>query len=513
MSLAELYDRSDAVALAALLREGQVSALELVEECIARIERVDPQLNAVVHRMYDLARQQAARPRGDGPFAGVPFLLKDLGTASYAGEPQSFGSQIYDGFVPDEDGEVVVRHKRAGLITVAKTNVPELGISPVTESVVWGPCRNPWNVGVSPGGSSGGAAAAVAAGIVPIASAADGGGSIRIPAGRTGTFGLKPSRGRTPMSPEPDGWQGLVAEHAITRSVRDSAAFLDCLLGPDVGGRHQLPAPERPYREEAEVDPPPLRIAWSGAPLLPADVDPRCIAALHDARDLLAELGHTLIEDRPPLDGEAFALDFLTMVCGELAADLRDAERRVGRPRRRGDIEPETECLVLLGETLPAGRVMHAIRDVKRAGRQVARYFDDAGVDVVLTPTSGTAAPAIGSLGVQGTQRAVLQLLLTLRAGRVLRAMRVLETEAAGKLANTAFTIPYNAAGTPAMSVPLFWDDDDMPQGVQLVARVGDEATLLRLAGQLERARPWADRRPPVWAGPTDTADVGDRNG
>ncbi len=287
--------------------------------------------------MEEDARAAALAPP-TGPFAGVPFLAKDL-LSQYAGHPTTAASRLLAGLKADHDTELVRRVKAAGLVVFGKTNLPEWGLVPTTESELYGPCRNPWDTGRTPGGSSGGSAAAVAARIVPMAGGGDGGGSIRIPASCCGLFGLKPTRGRTPTGPDYGLlWRGAVVEHVLTRSVRDSAAMLDATHGPDAGAPFEIPPPARPYLTEVEQPPGRLRIAWTAHPLLPAEVHPDCVAAVQDAAQLLAGLGHDVEEATPELDGEAFARAFLTMVAAELGADLDEYERTTGRKARRGSV-------------------------------------------------------------------------------------------------------------------------------------------------------------------------------
>lgn len=494
------YSRHDGLGLAALVRAGEVSPRDLVEEALARLEATNPRLNAVVRVRAEAARAEAARPL-DGPFAGVPFLVKDL-LATIQGEPTAGGSRLWRGRVADHDTEMVRRWRRAGLVILGRTSTPELGLLPVTEPEAYGPTRNPWDPSRTPGGSSGGSAAMVAAGVVPIASGGDGGGSIRIPASCCGLFGLKPTRGRTPTGPVAvDHWQGCAVEHVLTRSVRDSAAALDATHGPDPGAPYVAPPPARPFLEEVGAPPGRLRIAFTRRALLPAPgVDPACVAAVEAAARLCAELGHEVVEEHPPLDGDAFARAFVTMIIGETAAELRAAERDLGRPIRHHDVELGTHVLRLLGERYTAADFALAVRTLKATGRALAPFFERH--DLLLTPTLAQPPLPIGSIGPRGAQRALLSALVRLGAGGALRGLGVLEEIAATAYAFAAFTAPFNATGQPAMSVPLHWTDGPrpLPIGVHFVARLGEEATLLRLAAQLEQARPWADRRPPVGA-------------
>lgn len=492
------YLSHDATGLAELVRTGEVAAVELLEIALDRIEALDPRINAVVHLMEDDARRDAERGR-QGPFAGVPFLAKDL-TTMYSGHPTSSGSRFLADHVLTWDSELAKRVKATGALVAGKTNTPEWGLLPVTESELWGPCRNPWDLGRSPGGSSGGSAAAIAAGIVPMAGGGDGGGSIRIPASCCGLFGLKPTRGRTPSGPKRGQlWRGASVEHVLTRSVRDSAIMLDATHGPDTGAPIRIPPPDRPFAEEVDRDPGRLRIAWTTVPNVPTEVHADCIAAVIDAAGLLEELGHEVIEDRTTIDGPTFSKMFLTLVTGELGADLAEAREMVGRKPRRGELEPTTRALALVSEALSAREFAGALRWVEIMARDVDRFFDD--YDLVLTPTVATPPPAVGEIGPSAWQTLQVRVLGALGSGRLIEAAGLIDQAAKTALDFIPWTPVYNVSGHPAMSVPLFWNDDGLPIGVHLVARFGDEATLFGLAGQLERARPWFDRLPDMARG------------
>ncbi len=492
------YDRYDGLGLAELVRKKEISPAELVEEAIRRIEQVNPQINAVIHPMYDLARQQVAQGLPEGPFQGVPFLLKDL-LAHHAGVPTQGGSRFFRDFVPDYDSEIVRRYRAAGVVILGKTSTPELGITPFTEPALFGPTRNPWNLSRTAGGSSGGSAAAVAARTVPLAHGNDGGGSIRIPASCCGLFGLKPSRGRIPMGPDiGEAWRGMAIHHVITLSVRDSAAMLDATAGPDVGAPYVAPPPDRPYLEEVGRDPGRLRIAFTATPLLPGTVHPDCVKGVQGTARLCEELGHHVEEAAPPVDGRAFARDFLTMVCAETRADIEEGERMVGRKPTFREFEPSTWALGLLGRQIPAGEFARALRSLQRATRQVAAFFEK--YDVLLTPTLATPPMEHGWLQPKGAEAVAMRLLGRLNAGGLIQALAGIEALAENVFAFIPFTPVFNVTGQPAMSVPLWWNDEGLPIGMHFVARYGDEATLFRLAGQLEQARPWFDRCPPVVA-------------
>jgi amidase len=492
--LETLYDTHDALGLAALVRAREVTPRELVEAAIRRIDRLNPRINAVVYRMDDEARRAADAGAGDGPFAGVPFLLKDL-LAHYAGTPTTAGSRMLDGFVPDHDSEIVRRFRRAGLIVVGKTNTPEFGLTPFTEPERYGPTRNPWDLSRTTGGSSGGSAAAVAAGIVPMAGGGDGGGSIRIPASCCGLFGLKPTRGRTPTGPdEGELWQGAAIEHVLTRTVRDSAAALDAIAGGDPGAPYIIAPPERPYLDEVSTEPRSLRVAMTSTPLLGHSVHPECVRAVDDAARLLESLGHHVEEAAPTVDRDSFNRAFLTIVCGEVRADLSDAERVTGRRASSRLVEPPTWALALLGRALGADAFALASRTLQRAAREVGRFFER--YDVLLTPMLASPPVAIGALQPTPREMLAIRILGALDAGGLLRRAGMLEQAAEKVFDFIPYAPLFNVTGQPAMSVPLAWSADGLPIGVQCVARFGDEATLFRLAGQLERARPWAARRP-----------------
>ena len=493
------YLAHDATGLAELTRAGEVTPAELLDIALERIEAVNPAVNAVVRLMTDDARRDATRaPRG--PFGGVPFLAKDL-LSTYAGHPTTGASRFLADYVFDHDSELVRRVRASGVTVVGKTNLPEWGITPFTESELFGPCRNPWNTEHTPGGSSGGSAAAVAAGIVPMAGGGDGGGSIRIPASCCGLFGLKPTRARTPTGPDFGLlWRGAVVEHVLTRSVRDSAAMLDVTHGPDAGAPFEIPAPARPYLDEVGADPGRLRIAWTTQPMMGTSVHPDCVAAVHDAITLLDGLGHRVVEASPAIDGSAFARAFVLMIASELAADIADAERVVGRTARRSDFEAPTWALVLLGRGLSAATYAGALRTLEAAGRTIGAFFTD--YDVLLTPTLSTPPPRVGELAPTPTEAALLRALGVFGSGRLIQAIGLIDRLAAEAFEWIPWTPVFNATGQPAMSVPLYWNAAGLPIGAHFVARFGDEPTLFRLAGQLERARPWFGRLPEMAARP-----------
>lgn len=488
------YDRFDGLGLAELVRNRQVSPEELVEAAIAVIERQNPALNAMVTPMYDLARATAKEPLPEGPFRGVPFLLKDLG-AMYQGVPTSNGNALLRRLPAPYDTEFVRRVRAAGLIVVGKTNTPEFGITPYTESAALGPAHNPWDVSRTPGGSSGGSGAAVASRMTPIASGGDGGGSIRIPASCCGVFGLKPSRGRMPTGPVMgEAWHGFAIEHALTRSVRDSAAMLDATAGADAGAPYAEPARPESFLAEVGREPGRLRIAFTAKPFLGHAVHPDCVRYLDETARLLEGLGHEIVEAAPAITGDRFALNFLKIVCGEARADIELSASALGRRVSFGDFEPATYALGLLGKAMPASDYANAARELQTATRDIARFFET--YDVLLTPTLASPPPPIGSLQPTPTEIALLNVVGRMNAGWLLQAMNVIEPLAAKTFDFIPYTPVFNVTGQPAMSVPLWWNEQGLPIGMQFVARFGDEATLFRLAGQLEKAQPWKDRRP-----------------
>jgi amidase len=494
------YDQLDGLEMAALVRAREVTPGELLEEAIARVERVNPRINAVVRPLYDRARQAAGGPLPEGPFRGVPFLLKDL-HAALAGVPLSFGCRFLSTYVPKADSTLVDRYRRAGLVFFGKTNTPEVGLLPYTEPKLFGPTRNPWNLARTPGGSSGGSAAAVAAGIVPLAHASDGGGSIRIPAACCGLFGLKPTRGRTPVGPDVgEVWGGLAVEHVVSRTVRDSAAMLDATAGPEPTARNFAPPPARPFAQEVGAPPGKLRIALTRKPYLttrPLHAD--AVAAVDDAAKLLAGLGHHVEEVDPRIDADAFARDFFLVVCVETAASAVHGTLLMGRRPRRGDFETSTALTVMIGRQKSALDYVLARDRLSAVARRVAALHETH--DVVLTPTLGRPPVEIGALAAKGAEAWLQDLVAAGHLGFMLRLPGVVAASYRRVFQFVPFTPMANVTGQPSMNVPLYWNAEGLPIGSLFTARLGDEATLLRLAAQLEAARPWRNRRPPVHAG------------
>ena len=468
----------DATRCAALVRAGELTPLELVDAAVERAGQVNGTLNAIVTTMYERARETARSHPGSGIFAGVPFLMKDF-LAEVEGVRFTEASAFLSDHVPAEDSELVRRFRAAGLVFIGKTNTPELAIGPTTEPRLFGPTRNPWDTTRTPGGSSGGAAAAVSARVVPMAHGNDAGGSIRIPASCCGLVGLKPSRGRVSLAPHyGDLFSGLVSELGVTRSVRDTAALLDAAAGPAVGDPYFPAPPVRSYTGEVERPPGTLTIGFSAGTPLGDAVDPECERAVRDAAALCESLGHVVEEAHPDYDAEALWTRFTTMLSAGAAWAIADWERRTGRTAEPEHFEPFVWAFAEHGRALGAHAYLLAVQDVQRAVRDLYRFFTR--FDLWLTPTLGQPPVELGTLVYRGGDPFELRR----RSARF-----------------SPYTYVSNASGQPAISLPLHWTASGLPVGVHFTARWGEEATLIRLAGQLERARPWADRRPGVCAG------------
>jgi amidase len=472
----------DATTQAELVRTGAASPIELVDSAIERIEKCNDELNAVIIPLFEQARIAANGILPDGPFRGVPILVKDL-DGKLAGVPYHGGNKLLKelNYTPEITSYLFSKLEEAGFVIVGKTNTPELGLMPSTEPLTYGPTHNPWDVTRTPGGSSGGSAAAVAAGMVPVAHAGDGGGSIRIPSSMCGLFGLKPSRGRISLGPaESEPWAGLVMRHVVTRTVRDSAAVLDVLEGYMTGDPNTAPPPTRPYRKEVGADPGKLRIGvCTHAPAGIAETDPVCIAAVGDAASLLESLGHKIEDSAPDAWSESGLMGlFSTVMMSCLRADLAEFAELAGRPLTADDMEPMTWLYYEMSSAYTGGDYVHAVNEMHRWTRRVTSWWD-LGFDLLLTPTLAEPPPVLGDMGGQAD-------------GGI---------KAAGRsVPFAAYAAPFNVTGQPAMSVPLYWPASGLPIGVQLVAAPFREDVLIRVAAQLEQAAPWADRRPPVHA-------------
>lgn len=472
------FGNLDATAMAALVARREVSPLELVDDAIARCEAVNGALNAVITDMFEQARVAARAPGLSGPFAGVPFLMKDFG-AEVAGVRFAEGSAFLRDYVPTEDAEIYTRFRRAGLITIGKTNLPELAIGVTTEPRLFGATHNPWDITRTSGGSSGGAAAAVAARVVPMAHANDVGGSIRIPASCCGLVGLKPTRGRSTLAPHyGDILGGAFVEHAVTRTVRDCAALLDVISGPAVGEPYVATPPLRPYAMEVGRAAGRLRIGYSTVTPLGDPLSPECVAAVESTAKLLESLGHEVVAAAPEFDAMELWQKFTTMLAALVHWAIADWARRIGRPATEAEFEPFVWAFSERGRALGAADYLLAMQDVQRQVRRLCAFFTPH--DLWLTTTLGQPPVALGTLIYQGDP-------FELRR-------------------RTAQFSPYtylaNATGQPALSLPLAWSTDGLPIGLHFLARHGEEDVLIRLAAQLETARPWADRRPGVCAGP-----------
>ncbi|HET6410547.1 MAG TPA: amidase [Anaeromyxobacter sp.] len=491
------YDQLDATGLAELVARREVSALELLEAALERADVRNPPLNAIVARYDDEARARARGPLPEGPFRGVPFLLKDLLT-SWAGHPVTDGSRFLAGVVTPEDSGVVQRLKAAGVVLFGQTSTPEFGIKAVTEPVARGPCRNPWNLDRTPGGSSGGSAAAVAARIVPAAHGNDGGGSLRIPASCCGAFALKASRGRVSFGPAHGPLlSGQATEGVITISVRDSAALLDVLAGPYPGDPYAAPAPTRPFFSEVGVPPGRLRVAVTRRSLFARSTHPECAAAVERAARLLTDLGHSVEEAHPDVARDPLVHAYLVVVSAQVAADLSRAVAAQGRRPRAGDLELETILLATAGRRLSACDLVRAEAEMHRAARSLAAFH--ATYDVLVTPTLAQPPLKIGALTLRPSQRLALRAVAALPAQWLLEAL--FDALAPNAFDATGNTMLFNQTGQPAMSLPLHTSATGLPIGVQMVARFGEEATLFRLAAQLEAAQSWAGRFPPLVRG------------
>ncbi len=491
------YDDLDATALAALVAAGDLAPGDLADAARARAD-AHQSLGAFAHlEPAPTLRRQADGVPG-GPLRGVPYAVKDLGHP-VAGMPHRSGSAAYRYHVPDADATLVTRLRAAGLVLLGKTATPEFGLMGITEPQAYAPARNPWAPTRTPGGSSGGAGAAVAARIVPAADASDGGGSIRIPASFCGLFGLKPSRGRVPEGPEVgESWHGAVASLAVTRSVRDAAALLDALAGPAPGDPVALPRPGTPFAEAVGAEPGRLRIGWTAQSPLGTPVAPECVAAVEDAATLLAGLGHDVEPAEPEVDGRAVARGYLTMYFGQIAATLRRMEdERTGSSR---ETELTTRLLGGLGESLTAGAYARALDDWNVLGRAVGAFHER--YDLYLTPTVAALPGTIGAQRPSAAERVLMRTAVATRTTGLLLKTGFVDQMLDERLAPTPFTQLANLTGLPAMSVPLWWTEPradaprGLPVGVQFVARPREERLLLRLAAQLEAARPWASRRP-----------------
>ncbi len=475
MAFAE-YAEFDGMGLAELVRKGDVTAAEITEAAIERIERLNPAINAVVHKAYDEARATAASALPDGPLRGAPFLVKDL-LLTVAGWPRTSGSRWCVGMVDTEDSGLMKRYRSSGAVTLGKTNLSEFGIAGTTENQLFGPCHNPWNLGHMVGGSSGGSAAAVAAGMVPMAHGGDGRGSIRIPASCCGLVGLKPTRDRN--IDLPDGYdfaQGYVVEHVMTRTVRDCAAMLDVTGVPEPGSPYAAPAKDRPYLEEIERSPGRLKIAWSSQTANGRLINAEVQAALEATAELLKGLGHEVVPRDLPVDQRALWASQNSFSGANYAAGMKRLLDRIGRQPEPDELEGLTWASWKGGQRTTGEATMWDAQELRMLARQAMQLYEE--FDVFLTPTLAAPPPKLGYLS------------------PVLNAPRDI-----GRRNGEFFPFcgPANMTGQPSISLPLAMSADGLPMGMMFTARYADEATLFRLAAQLEKEAPWKDRRPGTW--------------
>jgi amidase len=469
------YEAFDALGLAELVARRKLDPAALLDAAIERVERCNPKINALAARFYDRARRSIAEGLPPGPFRGVPFLLKDV-SVYLSGTVTTMGSRLFRDRVADLDSTLVERYKRAGLVIFGKTTTPEMGLAASTETTLYGDTRNPWNLTRTAGGSSGGAAAAVASGIVPMAHGSDGGGSIRIPASACGLFGLKPTRARTPSGPlVGEGWGSLAVNHVLTRSVRDSAAMLDATHGPAPGDPYCAPPVARPFLSEVGADPGRLRIALQLEPFAGVPVHPECIAAARNAARLLESLGHEVEEARPEASWEELGQAMWVLVASNVSLTLKLLLN--GREPLPGEVEHVTYGCIEAVRGMNVEAYPAAMRTIHAHGRRMARFHER--YDLLMSPTLAKPPVPLGPQHMNNPDLAEYR-----------RAL----------LEWSPFTAPFNMSGEPSMSVPLHWTADGLPVGVLFSARFGEEATLFRLAGQLERACPWWDRRPDLAA-------------
>jgi len=486
------YKNYDGMGLAELVRKREVTAGEVIEAAIEEIDKKNPKLNAVINKMYDQAREKAEQLDSSGAFSGVPMLLKDI-AQEIKGEPITSGSKAYYHYKAAEDSEIVERMRKTGTIFIGQTNIPELALMGITEPALYGSTRNPWNLNYTPGGSSGGSAAAVASGMVPIAGANDGGGSIRIPAAFTGLFGFKPTRGRTPVGKkEGRHWQGAAIDHVLTRSVRDSALMLDWIKGYERGAAFHTGPFEANYCDAVkEPFTRPLKIAFSTISPIGTDVDPDCREAVHKAVTYLESLGHIVEEKNAPVDGKKIANSFMTLYFGEVAASLKDMEALLGRKIKMGDVEPSTYILGLLGKAITAEDFVLSIREWDKAANQMEAFHDT--YDFYVTPTTAYPPSKIGELDMNAFENYLIHIVGTFHLQRVVKKLGMIDQMVENNLKRTPFTQLANLTGQPAMSVPLHMTKEGLPVGVQFMSAKGREDLLFQMAGLLEETDDWID--------------------
>ncbi|KJV44487.1 amidase [Acinetobacter indicus] len=481
------YLKYDGLGLAELVAKKEIQASELLELAVQRAEQ-SKSLNAIIIPMDEHA-QQRIQGSLSGPFAGVPFLVKDL-FQEYAGYPTSYGCQGLKrmGYIPETNAEIVNRWEQAGIVTFGRTNTPEFGIKGITEPDAWGSCKNPWHLKHNSGGSSGGSAAAVAAGIVPLAGAGDGGGSIRIPASYCGLFGLKPSRGRTPWGPSmSEAMHGAAIQHVLTRSVRDSAAMLDATHGEEHSSLFKIQRPEGQYLQLMQQAPKKLKIAFSTRSPIGTAVSKDAIQAIEHTVKLLTNLGHEVIEDQPAIDGMQLAKDFITTWFSQFSYML--SQIRAQYPSRDDDFELDSLALAAFGAKTSALDYIHNLNNWGVYTTQMNQFFDR--YDLYLTPATASVAPQNGEVKTPAWQKPVLKALLKVGQAHLLTQGKLVDQIVRENLKWVPFTQLANITGLPAMSVPLYWNKQHLPLGSQFIAPFAREDVLLQLAAQLEQAQPW----------------------
>ena len=473
------YENDDATGLAALVAKGDVSPDELLDAALSRVDALNPKLNAITELAVETARKAIEDGLPDGPFKGVPFLLKDLG-AEAVGYPSNSGSVLFRDTSHDYDSEIVRRLKATGLVIFGRTTSPELGVGAVTEAKVYGgPTRSPWNLDHTAGGSSGGAGAAVASGILPAAHGSDGGGSVRIPASSSGVFGMKPTRARLPDGPASgEGWAGMSIAGFLTRSVRDSAALLDATSGPDLGAPYWAPPLKGTFIEAIRRPPKRQKIALSTRSFTGEPLHPDCRAAVEAAAKLMADLGHHVEEASPEFELMPLMQAWATIVASGTALSVKEKVDARGRPLDPDEVEAVTRGAIALAQTISGADYLASVKKVHRFGRELAAFFED--YDLLLTPTLAEPPAKIGRFAPDNED------FLDYRLGPT------------GLLPYSPFTAVFNATGQPAMSVPLSWSREGLPIGIHIAGRFGDDETLMALAAELEQASPWFDRRPPI---------------
>ena len=482
------YLRYDGLGLAELVAQKQIHPAELLQIAIERSQQTHSALNAIIIPMHDYAKNRAQNALF-GPFAGVPFLVKDL-FQEYAGYPTSYGCQAFKrtGHIAEHNAEIVNRWENTGILTFGRTNTPEFGIKGITESDAWGACHNPWNLKHNSGGSSGGSASAVAAGIVPIAGAGDGGGSIRIPASYCGLFGLKPSRGRTPWGPDmSEAMHGAAIQHVLSKSVRDSAAMLDATQGAEHSSLFKIELPSQSYLACLQQPVKKLKIAFSTQSPIGTPVSKDAIDAVQHTARLLESLGHTVVEAQPEIDGMSLARDFITTWFSQFSYMLEQIKQQV--PTTAGDFELDSLALAAFGAKTTALEYIHNLNNWGVYVTKMNQFFDH--YDLYLTPATASVAPKNGQISTPLWQKPILKSLLKVGKAHLLAQGKLVDKIVKDNLRWVPFTQLANITGLPAMSVPLYWNADNLPLGSQFIAPFAREDLLLQLASQLEQAQPW----------------------